>query len=469
MLSESEIKILEYLSKKREASAEDISKQLNIPIESVFSISQLLKEKGYIEVEEKKVIKYELTDEGKRRLKEGFPEEKLVKLLDGKEKKIHELKDKLGRDFEISIGWAKRKGLVKIDGDTVIPLVKDYEAKEEKEALINPEKANKDILQQLLNRKLLIKKEEKILNIRLIREPLEIKPALIFLTPELLASGEWKKYALREYNVEAYPPFYPIGKKHFFKEFLERLRDLMRDLGFKEVYSDYVEIEFYNFDLLFQAQDHPAREIHDSFAISGKGKLTDEKLIERVKQIHERGWKYNWDVNISMRLMLRSQTTATTARVLASRPKPPIRVFTIGKVFRPDSIDATHLTEFHQLDGLVIEDNFTFRDLLGTLKEIFNGIGIKEIRFKPAYFPFTEPSVEVYGKIEGLGWVEMAGAGLLRPEILEAVEINSSAGAWGLGIDRLAMLLLGLKDIRLLYATDIEYLRNRKVEINADN
>jgi len=467
MLSENEVKILEYLKKVKEDTAENISNQLNIPIETVYSVSQLLKEKGYIAIQEEKIVKYELTKEGKERLQNGLPEEILVNALEGKEARIQDLRNKLGKDFEIAIGWAKRKGLIKIEKDSIIPLVQHYEAKEEKEALLKPETAKKEILQELLSRKLLVKKEEKISRLKLIKEDIEIKPALTFLTPELLASGEWRKYYLREYNVEAYPPFYPLGRKHFFKEFLERLKDIMKELGFKEFYSDYVEIEFYNFDLLFQAQDHPAREIHDSFSIPGEGKLQDEKLVEKVKEMHENGWKYTWDKKIASRLMLRSQTTATTARILASKPAPPLRAFTIGKVFRPDSIDATHLIEFHQLDGLVIEEDFNFRDLLGTLKEIFGRIGIKEIKFKPAYFPFTEPSVEVYGKIEGLGWVEMCGAGMLRPEILRAVEINSPAGAWGIGIDRLAMLLFGLKDIRLLYSNDVEYLRNRKVDINA--
>lgn len=163
--------------------------------------------------------------------------------------------------------------------------------------------------------------------------------------------------------------------------------------------------------------------------------------------------------------MLRSQTTATTARVLASRPKAPQKLFTLGKVFRPDAIDATHLIEFHQLDGVIIDDNFTFRELLGVLKEIFYRLGIKEIKFKPAYFPFTEPSVEAYGYLEKLGWVEMCGAGLLRPEILSSVGIDSIAGAWGIGIERLAMSFLNISDIRLLYSNNIEYIRDMKVKI----
>jgi len=180
-------------------------------------------------------------------------------------------------------------------------------------------------------------------------------------------------------------------------------------------------------------------------------------------------WKYRWNQETAVRLMLRSQTTAVTARILATKPEPPVRAFTIGKVFRPDTIDATHLIEFHQLDGLVIEEGYSFRDLLSDLKEIFYRMGVKEVKFKPAYFPFTEPSVEVYGRIEGLGWVEMCGAGMLRDEILRTVDVSTQAGAWGIGLDRLAMLFNHLNDIRLLYSYDVEFLRRARGSLNADD
>ncbi len=460
MLSENEIKILNYLKERRTAKAEEISKDLGIPLSSVFSLVQLLKEKGYVSLKEEKVKKLILTEEGRKRLIEGFPEEILIKELNGKEGQIHQLKEKMGKDFEIAIGWAKKRGLIKIEKDKIIPLVKEYRAKE-RDLLNNLSKLSDSEIKELVSRKLISIEEEASLEAVLINDNIPTLQAITYLTPEIIRNGNWKKYVLKEYNVEAYPPFYPLAKKHYYREFLERLRDIIVSLGFTEVSSDYIELEFYNFDLLFQAQDHPAREIHYSFMIAGSGKINDNELVENVKRMHEKGWKYEWDQKIALRLVLRSQTTATTARVLSKRPKPPIRTFTIGKVFRPDSIDATHLIEFHQLDGLIVEDGFSFVDLLGTLKEIFYQIGINEIKFKPAYFPFTEPSVEVYGKIEGLGWVEMSGAGLLRPEILESVGINSTAGAWGIGIDRLAMLMFGLKDIRLLYSTDIEFLRNK--------
>ncbi|AAY80831.1 phenylalanine--tRNA ligase subunit alpha [Sulfolobus acidocaldarius] len=465
MLSENEIKILSYLKLKKKANAEEISKELGLPLSSIFSLAKLLEEKGYVKIGERKIIRFELTEEGKKRLKEGFPEEILLKELNGQPSLIEDLKNKMGKDLEIAISWARKKNLVKIDQNRVIPNTSNYTFSTEKEALLKPESADEKVLQELLSRKLITRKEESKLEITLLKEEFEEQNYITQLTSELLRSKDWKKYKIREYNVEALPPYFPLAKKHFFRDFIEKLKDVMKELGFTEVNAGYIEMELYNFDLLFQAQDHPAREIHDSFRVDGLGKIDDERLLKEIKEMHEKGWKYSWDPQIAKRLVLRSQTTAVTARILSSRPSVPFKGFSLGKVFRPDSIDATHLIEFHQLDGVIIQKEFSFTDLLGILREIFYKIGIKEIKFKPGYFPFTEPSVEVYGKIEGLGWVEMSGAGLLRPEILKAMDIDANAGAWGIGIDRLAMLLFGLKDIRLLYANDIDFLRKMKVRL----
>ncbi|AWR97101.1 phenylalanine--tRNA ligase subunit alpha [Acidianus sulfidivorans JP7] len=467
MLSENEIKVIEYLKEHRTASSIELSSI--IPESSVYSIVYLLQSKGYVSVEEKNIEKYELTKEGEERLKNGLPEDILLSLLKDKPKSIQEISSSLGKDTNIALSWAKRKGLIRIQDGIIYPLNSNYTSPElsilrkiKNNEAISDEEINKYI-KELIERKLINVKKVKIITVSLLKEPKETN-AITFLTPEILQSGNWKKYTFREYNVEALPPFLPIGKKHYFKEFLEHVKDIMISLGFTEIKSNYVELEFYNFDMLFQAQDHPAREIHDSFRISGYGKLPENNLVERVKEVHEKWWKYKWSENIAKNLVLRSQTTATTARMLSTSPDKSIRTFTIGKVFRPDAIDATHLIEFHQLDGLIIENNFNFRELLSILKSIFYELGIKEIKFKPGYFPFTEPSVEIYGYMQNLGWVEMAGAGLLRPEVTEPALVNMPAGAWGLGLDRLAMLFLGIKDIRYLYSDDLEYLRNRKVE-----
>ncbi|ACP36176.1 phenylalanyl-tRNA synthetase, alpha subunit [Sulfolobus islandicus Y.G.57.14] len=464
MLSENEAKILFFLKDLKRTNSIEISTKIGIPESSVLSLIELLREKGYVKTEIISEKYYVLTEEGRKRKENGLPEDILINSLNGQEKDLNEIKNTLDEDFNIAISWAKRKGLIEIKEGKVIPKVKTYTSPEYL-ALLNLEKADINTINLLKKRGLIEEKERKIVNVKLVKEPKESEIGISNLTREMIVSGEWKKYKLRKYNVEAFPPYYTISKKHYFREFLEKVKDIMISLGFKEINTGYIEMEFYNFDLLFQPQDHPAREIHDSFAVEGLGNIEDKELLSNVKEIHEKFWKYEWKQDITLRLMLRSQTTATTARVLASRPKAPQKLFTLGKVFRPDAIDATHLIEFHQLDGVIIDDNFTFRELLGVLKEIFYRLGIKEIKFKPAYFPFTEPSVEAYGYLEKLGWVEMCGAGLLRPEILSSVGIDSIAGAWGIGIERLAMSFLNISDIRLLYSNNIEYIRDMKVKI----
>ncbi|MEM0173312.1 MAG: phenylalanine--tRNA ligase subunit alpha, partial [Sulfolobaceae archaeon] len=452
MYSEGELKIINFLKQKNgKSNLEELSTQLNLPKSSVISLLELLKSKGIVEVKRFEKIIHELTEEGYKRLREGLPEDLLIKKLGGKPRPLKDLKDEMGKDFDIAVGWAKRKGLIKIEGGMVIPLIEDYTSPEIN-FLRNPENAPQDVLRILEQRNLIKRVEILNVEVELLRQIEKEEEYLTFLTSDLLKTGKWRNYKLREYNVTALPPYVPIGKKHFMVEFLEKVREVMKELGFREVSSDYVELEFYNFDLLFQPQDHPAREIHDNFSVQGVGRIVDENLMQNVKKVHEEKWKYKWSEDISKKLVLRSQTTATTARIIASRPKIPIRVFTIGKVFRPDKIDATHLIEFHQMDGLIIEEGFNFRKLLGLLKEIHERLGIKKIKFKPAYFPFTEPSVEVYGYLEKLGWVEVCGAGLLRPEVVKPAGIDEVAGAWGMGLERIAMAFLGVNDIRLLYA-----------------
>jgi len=196
----------------------------------------------------------------------------------------------------------------------------------------------------------------------------------------------------------------------------------------------------------------------------------DENIALKVKEVHERGgkvgsrgWRYSWSKDIAERLILRTQTTSVSVRFLAKRKEPPIKMFTIGKVYRPDTIDAKHLPEFHQLDGIIMDKGLNFRNLLGILQEFFRKLGIEKVKFKPSYFPFTEPSVEGYIWHPRVGWVETFGAGMFRPEVLEVLDVKYPTAAWGIGVDRVAMIIMGIDDIRDLYSQSISYLRNRRV------
>lgn len=476
-LSSSEIEVLEVLVRKSEfISIKDLAEIVNKPISSLESIISLLKSKNLVEIKEHKKVEYKLTRTGLDALKNGLPETRLLLILKNNKKiSIENARKILGEDLDIAIGFLIKKGYIRIENE-VIELIKEGEISEQSwlSKLDNLDEEKLEVLMRrgLIERKIISEKTVKALPVaEKVLEENKGKVEIGALTYEIMVSGKWRNAKFKRYNVEASPPRIYGGKKNFFREFLDFLRETLIELGFEEVESAFTETEFFNFDCLFQAQDHPAREIHDTFWLDLEAGKLPEKIWGKVMEVHERGWNYKWNPEISRRIVLRTQTTATTARTLyrmMMEKKQEIKSFTLDKVFRPDTIDQTHLPEFHQLDGLIVQRNFNFRDLLSILKEVMYRIGIYEVKFKPAYFPFTEPSVEVYVKI-GNRWVETAGAGLLREEVIKPFEIKNVAGAWGMGVERLAMAFMGINDIRDLYSKDIEFLRRiRKVLNNAN-
>jgi phenylalanyl-tRNA synthetase alpha chain len=216
--------------------------------------------------------------------------------------------------------------------------------------------------------------------------------------------------------------------------------------------GNYLETSFWNFDALYQPQDHPARELADTFYMKtpNKGHLPDEKLVERIAKTHENGWttgstgwQYKWNPEIAMRNCLRTHTTSLSVLQL-SKLKPedlPAKFFSVGRVFRNETIDWNHLAEFYQTDGIVVGENVTFANMQGYLKAYLEGLGLKKFRFRPAYFPYTEMSMEAEVWIEERnGWMELFGAGMFRPEVVKPLlGIDVPVLAWGPGFDRLVM------------------------------
>jgi len=482
VLSPGEREVLEKLARARVTEGEigEAAARAGVDKSTLASIVMLLAEKGLAETREEKREYLALTERGERVLREGAPEERLARLLAerGGEASVAEVKEALGGEAGVAIGFAKRLGVVEVSQGRV------RLARAPEEALAAAEVTRRlleevasgrgvpaEAARELLRRGLVERRVEKRLVFRLARAPEEVlaraRVEVGKLTHELLAGGAWRRASLRPYNVRAEPPRLLPARKHFLQEFIEMLRDIMRELGFEEVRGPIVEVELFNFDLLFQAQDHPAREIHDTLWIKEPRRASLEEyseLVERVARVHERGWGYKWDPAIASRLLLRSQTTSVSARVLASRPESPIRFFTVGRVYRSDVVDATHLPEFHQLDGIMGWPGYTFRDLLGLLQEVASRLGLR-LKLKPGYFPFTEPSVEGYVRLPNGKWLELFGAGMFRPEVLEAAGVDYPVGAWGFGVERLAAAVLGIHDIRHLYTRDVDMIRAFKVKI----
>jgi phenylalanyl-tRNA synthetase alpha chain len=292
------------------------------------------------------------------------------------------------------------------------------------------------------------------------------------LTPELLKDGEWRTKEFREYNIDLRPPRAVIGRFHPYQQFLSDVRKKLISMGFCEVTGELVESEFWDTDALFMPQFHPAREIHGLYFVKSPkyAKEIDPQLLDNVSKTHENGWRtgssgwqYKFDKERARRLILRSQGTVLSARTLALHPEPPGKYFTIARCFRPDAVDSTHAPDFFQMDGIVVSEHANFRLLLGLLKMFAKEIAqASEVKFIPAYFPFTEPSVELHAKHPKLGWIELGGAGIFRPEVTIPLGVKTPVIAWGLGLDRMAMLALGIHDIRDFFSRDLELLRQIK-------
>ncbi|MDR3145226.1 MAG: phenylalanine--tRNA ligase subunit alpha [Treponema sp.] len=291
------------------------------------------------------------------------------------------------------------------------------------------------------------------------------------LTAEMLSGGTWKGKTFRSYNVRTPPTRLNVGRTNPYAKFLEDVKDKLTSLGFEEFDGPLTETEFWNSDALFMPQFHSARDIHDVYHVAEpeKARAIEEPWLSNVAAAHEnggntgsRGWNYAFDREFTKRLILRSQGTVLSAKQLP-KAKIPGKYFGIVRCFRYDRVDATHLSDFYQTEGIVLGEEVNLRTLLGFLEMFALEVaGAKEVKYVPGYFPFTEPSVEVHIKHPVLGWFELGGSGIFRPEVTASLGVDVPVAAWGLGIDRMALMALGLNDLRELFSYDIEDVRLRR-------
>ncbi len=294
------------------------------------------------------------------------------------------------------------------------------------------------------------------------------------LSPEMLADGSWRGKTFRPYNLSIRPPRRVAGRRNPYREFLDFVRRKLIGLGFEEMRGGLVESEFWLMDALFMPQFHAARDIHDVYSVKEPTHVAaiEQETAERVAAAHaqggetgSRGWGYDFNHDSSRRLLLRSQGTVLSARKLR-QAKVPGKYFGIARCFRPDEVDATHAADFYQCEGIVLGDDIDFVTLLGLLRLFAEQVAkATEVVFAPAYFPFTEPSVEIHVKHPDLGWMELGGAGIFRPELTWAQGVEVPVIAWGLGLDRMAMMALGIDDIRDLFSSDLGKVRATNIRM----
>ena len=489
MLSLHEKKILIALKDSKKDSIENIAKKTELDEVAVMRASLWLSSKNMVKIEEKTEKIVEITEEGKN-LSRELPERELLKKIGN-----GAFLDQLDLKDGIALGWLKKRNwaiIKKIDNRNFLKITEEgknfLNKKTEDERILEKLQKSNMYIQEIPENILKILRSRKAVNIKekirrdiILTEPgmkeiekgIVLKEEISQLTPEIIIKQSWKNAEFKKFNIKTdVKDVYP-GKKHFVNQALEYVRSIWIEMGFKEMKGPIVDTQFWVFDALFQPQDHPARDMQDTFFLKypEEGKLPDKELVNRVKDMHENGimegWGYKWDEKIAKKLILRTHTTSLSARTLAKLSKDdiPAKFFSVGKVFRNETLDWNHLAEFYQTDGIVVDENANFRQLLGYLKRYLVKMGFKKFRFRPAYFPYTEPSVEAeVFHPQKKQWVELFGAGIFRPEVVvPLLGEDIPVLAWGPGPERIIREYWNIVDLRDLYRNDLKQLRDLKL------
>ncbi|MBS7615748.1 phenylalanine--tRNA ligase subunit alpha [Candidatus Bathyarchaeota archaeon] len=475
------------------ATIEKIAEKSGLAHAAVMRATLTLSTENYVKIHEQKRNIAKLSREGENYAESGLPERRLLRALLnlGGEADVEEAAHRSNLDaglVPIALGWLKKKNWGSIQGQRCCLKVnvEPQSGSDEKLLTLIHEKgvvAVEQLDQQFnealtsLRKRKLVEIEEKVsreLELtekgwKTIKKGFKIVEEITQLTPELIITKQWKNVKLTKFDVTAPGPAVYPGKAHPLQQIIRRAREIFLEMGFTEIRGPVVETAFWNFDALFQPQDHPAREMMDTFYLANPktGRLPKEKLVNAVAKTHEngwvtgsKGWGYSWSSEEAKRLVLRTHTTAETIKYLATHKKPPIKVFSVDRVYRNEQVTYKNIAEFHQIEGIVVDRKVTLRDLMGTLKTFYTKFGLEKIEFWPCYFPYTEPSAQAmvyHPKLKR--WMELCGMGMFRPEVLAPMGIKYPVLAWGGGLERLAMIELGLDDIRMLYGNNLGWLR----------
>ena len=461
----------------------------------IMGAASWLESKGMAQIKEESEKFITLTD--RTVVDQGLPERIAISNINASGGKLdmNVLAEKMSNGLDkVAVGWLKRKALADIvaEGDSKFLVLTD-----KGKATVGSEMAEEILLKKLAEGPVLaseadpaavkdLKGRKGVLGEKIVTERsitltdagkevaasgIELKPQITEITDRLIQSGEWKNAEFRKYDIQTFAPAVVPAKKHPLSRLGAQIRRMFTDMGFVEMSSEYVQPSFWNLDVLFTPQDHPARDLQDTFYLENPSSIhiDDEELLEKIRNIHENGadtgstgWGGKWSREMAESALLRTHSTVTSIRYISQHPDAPQKAFSISRIFRNESIDATHLPEFTQIEGIVIDENADFNMLVSMIREFYAKMGFDQIRIRPAYFPYTEPSLEIEVFFNGK-WMELGGAGMFRPEVLAPFGVKTPVLAWGFGFERLAMLKWNIKDIRDLYISDIDTLKKNTI------
>ncbi|MHB1440477.1 MAG: phenylalanine--tRNA ligase subunit alpha [Cuniculiplasma sp.] len=489
-LSPQETSLLLFIKKRDEVNEKDISLD-NLSVENVRGAISWLEKKGLIDVRTVETEEFSLSDEGKTYFSVGLPELRVYNLLKKEgAARIEHIRDLLGdKEFKIAISQLAKLGMKPVNGEIKLS-GKDIAGEiilKGQEILISIEKGhslvseeNRDIMDSILKRSGIV--ERKIRKSRIIKineKGLEVVGNLNVstdsigeLTQEMLRDGTWEGRKFRAYDLNLPGKNIRRHGKHPLTELIDEVRKIFLSMGFNELKDPYIEFAGWNMDALFIPQDHPARDMQDTFFLESGNKLEpsarDAALFRRAGKIHEKGsknysgWGYKWDQKEAERILLRTHTTGSTMRALSRTSREEKAVFSVDRVFRHESVDWKHLAEFHQVEGAIHARDANLGTLKWYLKKFYSALGFDHIELVPSYYPYTEPSLDVVVYVNGKE-LEMGGSGVVRPEVTSILGLKHNVIAWGLGLERLALLYYGLDDLRKLYESDLNWLQNYRI------
>ncbi len=492
-----ERKILPYLSGEVEL-LELCKKSALSPVEAMRAV-QWLSNRGALTASEAESEMILLGDNGKKYLKEGLPERRFLEAIADGEKTLAEIEGKAGlkkEEINICLGTLKGKAAIAISKGTQVtiaiteqgrrllakPSLEEQFLKRSFPLLTSSlQEEDRFAFSQLLRRKDIIRVQKITtktitpteLGKKLSEAPMVSEEIVDRLTPAILSSGKWKGKRFRAYDLSVNVPSISGGRRHPVSEAIDYIKKIWLEMGFFEMKGSIIQTGFWDLDSLFVPQDHPARQMQDTFYIKDPAYGKIPSLSQKVKEIHEnggktgsRGWGGKWSEKIASENLLRTHTTVLSARTLSSLSKKdlPAKFFSVGKVFRNEAVDWKHLFELTQVEGIVVDTEANFQNLKGYLREFFTKMGYADVRIRPAHFPYTEPSaeVDVYDS-RRKKWIELGGSGIFRPEVTTPLlGFECPVLAWGLGMERIIAEYWNLSDIRDLYKNDLRQLKEMK-------
>lgn len=449
-----EKKIITSLKENPIQTPETLEKSTQLLPDQIRRGIEWLKLKNLAIVDESKSSTISLGKNGLDSFEKGLPERRLLNLVKSGPRKLSDLQKELGFIFGPAMGLCRKNNWIETSSDEIILKITP--------SILPGEKT----IQQIGKNKLSKEQIDKIDLTELLKRPDFIVEDII-KSKKISLTASAKSIDISNtsgaIDVEAEVPEIFVARTHPLKDTIDEIREIFVTLGFSEILGNMTQSSFWNFDALFTPQDHPARELQDTFFLDGISakKIGTVEQIRKVSDSHKKNWRYQWDINEARKMVLRTHTTCVTIKHLAENKPDEARIFSLGRVFRNEKVSYKHLVEFNQIEGIVVGKDANLRNLMGIQREFYKRIGITKIKFWPTFFPYTEPSLQTMVYNEKLGkWIELFGMGIFRPEVTKPLGITKPVLAWGGGIERIAMLKYDLDDVREFYNNNLGWLRS---------